>query len=95
VIINQGVSFGLNVPGVEIISIMFLLVIIYLWSKDRQNGYILMLLGGGLNLISRLWWGGVVDYWKIPLTNVYNNLNDYLIFIGVVWVIINKWKKSK
>jgi len=49
-------------------------------------------LGGILNLVERVVFGGVNDYWKIPFTNIYNNINDYLILIGGIIVV---WKKFK
>jgi len=77
------------------LSGIFLVVIGYFWLKERDWGFGLIFLGGMLNWTERLVNGFVVDYWQIPLTNIYNNINDYLIFIGSVWLIIKKWKKTK
>lgn len=53
-----------------------------------------MVLGGGLNLWERWQWGYVTDYWRIPFTPVYNNVNDWLIFIGVVLYIWQQIRKK-
>lgn len=54
-----------------------------------------MISGGCVNLIDRIRYGGVCDYWKIWGINIYNNIADWLIFIGVVLLIINLiWKKK-
>lgn len=96
-IINGGASFGLSFPFLELISGLFLLGLFIIWWKDKKAwGIILMLLGGGLNLWERYFYGGVRDYWKIPFTSIYNNLNDYLIMAGVIqliWYLL--WKKRQ
>jgi lipoprotein signal peptidase len=92
---NSGASFGIDFWGLNIVSIVVLIVIFLIWKKDRNNGWLLIILGGMLNLTERIIFGYVHDYWRIPLTNIYNNFNDYLIFIGGIVVIWDKWKKSK
>lgn len=96
-VFNKGISFGVNLPALELISGFFLLVLGYMWWKEKKAwGIILMIIGGGLNLIERLKFGWVSDYWQIPFTSIYNNINDYLIGIGVVqliWYFI--WKKRQ
>lgn len=95
--LNEGMSFGLNFPGLVVIGgIVWLGLVIWWWKKRgvgpacRQAGLGLIVLGGGLNLLERILKGYVSDYWKIPGVNLYNNLNDWLIFIGAVgWLI---WK---
>lgn len=96
-IINTGASLGLNFPFLEVVSIGLMVFLGACWWREKQAwGWGLMIVGGGLNLFERLVWGGVRDYWKIPLTSIYNNLNDYLIAAGVVqliWYYI--WKKRQ
>lgn len=96
-IINKGASLNLNFPFLEFVSFCLLMMIgIIWWREKRAWGWGLMIVGGGLNLIERLVWGGVKDYWQIPLTAIYNNLNDYLIAAGVIqltWYYI--WKKRQ
>jgi lipoprotein signal peptidase len=97
VLVNKGISFGLNFPALELMSIFFLIILMVIWWKNKKAwGIILMVIGGGLNLIERFKFGGVRDYWQIPMTSIYNNFNDYLIFFGVVqliWYFI--WKKRQ
>ena len=92
---NSGASFGIDFWGLNILSFVILFVIFLIWKKDKNWGWWLIMLGGLFNLGERLVFGSVHDYWKIPLTNVYNNINDYLIFVGGLVVIWDKWKKLK
>jgi lipoprotein signal peptidase len=92
---NYGVSFGLSFPGVLVWSILLLLFLIYWWWKDKSWGLLLMVFGGVLNLADRLIFGYVRDYWQIPGTNIYNNLNDWLIFVGLIIFLWEKTKKLK
>ncbi len=89
---NRGASFGINFIGLNLLSIVILYLLFFLWQRDKSKGWLLIILGGSLNLIERLVFGQVNDYWEIPFTNIYNNLNDYLIFIGGIMVL---WKKLK
>lgn len=95
--INNGASFGLNIPALELISFLFLILLLVVWWKEKKAwGVLLIMLGGLLNLRERILFGGVRDYWQIPMTAIYNNLNDYLIFFGVVqliWYFL--WKKRQ
>jgi len=93
---NTGISFGINFPGVIVVEILTLAIIGFFLLKDKKNfGWWFIMIGGGLNLGERLLYGRVTDYWPIFETGIYNNINDYLIFIGLVMVIFGKWKKSK
>lgn len=85
--INTGVAFGW-LPNVSfwLILLVWMALIVYaakvreLWERV---GLWLIVLGGGLNLLSRLIHGGVRDNWSF-LGLLYNNGADYLIFFGVV-----------
>jgi len=92
---NRGISFGLVFPGLEIVSALVLLGVFYCWWRGREKGWWLVLLGGAANFWERILTGKVVDYWLIPGTRLYNNLNDYLIFIGLSLVVWEKWKRLK
>lgn len=96
-IINRGASLGLYLPFLEWIQLLLLTILIFVWWKDKRAfGWLLMVVGGGLNLIERWQLGGVRDYWRLPLTSIYNNLNDYLIAAGVVQLIgYFLWKKKQ
>ena len=66
---------------------------LFWWWKKEKSWPILLIIGGGLlNFGERVFLGYVNDYWRIPGTNLYNNFNDWLIFLGVVLYI---WKKLK
>jgi lipoprotein signal peptidase len=84
---NFGISFGKILSGVEWwqLGVWILTILWLVKSKNWRIG--LIVLGGGLNLWERWRWGFVIDYWRIPFTNIYNNVNDWLIFIGVVLLI--------
>lgn len=90
---NFGISFGEIIPGVIWLELGVWLLT-WVWLVKSKNWRVgLIVLGGGLNLWERYRWGFVVDYWRIPLTNIYNNINDWLIFIGVIlylWQILRK-----
>lgn len=96
-VVNEGVSFGIDFYGVELISGIFLILLMVIWWRKKAAwGILLMVLGGFLNVLERIVYGGVKDYWKIPFTSLYNNINDYLIALGVIqliWYII--WKKRQ
>lgn len=95
-ILNTGASFGLNFPMLVMVSMLLLVVVgIVWWWEKKAWGWGLVMLGGGLNLFERMMWGGVRDYWRIPMTSIYNNINDYLIAIGVVQLIWYIWKKRQ
>jgi len=58
-------------------------------------GLLLILVGGGLNLFERFKYGYVNDYWNFLGTGIYNNINDWLISIGLILFIWTSWKKTK
>lgn len=89
---NSGASFGIEFVGLNILSLFLLILLLFIWRKDKNWGWLLIILGGLLNLIERLVNGYVFDYLPIFGTNIYNNVNDYLIFIGGIIVV---WKKLK
>lgn len=90
---NSGISFGISIPGINLIATMVLVVVIYFFVKTRDWGLGLIALGGGLNLGERIISGFVTDYWKIPLVPLYNNVNDWLIVAGVIVFLWNQRRK--
>ena len=88
---NNGVSFGLEVP---ILAVVFLLIVLTA-RLGLKDGWWLIITGGWINLVDRLVNGGVTDYWRIPLSYVYNNLADYLIFVGIIWLIYGTIRQNK
>lgn len=91
-VINEGISFGIGIPMVELMIGLVLIGMLFWWWRQRKNkksfGLLLIILGGVLNLISRFQHGGVIDYWKIPGVPIYNNLADWIIFVGVIWYLL-------
>lgn len=96
-IINNSASFGLNLPYLEWIQLFLLIILgIVWWQNKKAWGWLLMIIGGGLNLIERWRFEAVRDYWPLPLTSIYNNINDYLIAVGVIQLIgYFLWKKKQ
>ena len=85
-ILNQGISFGL-LMGVSVwwlVMIWFGLLIFFSREKRGRGGILLILIGGGVNILMRLVYGGVVDNLSL-FDMLYNNLADYLIVIGLCW----------
>lgn len=78
-VINQGFSFGVKM-GTEWLF-WLLLSIVFIWLY-RQKMW-LILTGGVANAVSRIVWGGVVDYWNF-FGLVTNNLADWMIGVGLV-----------
>ncbi|HPJ17179.1 MAG TPA: signal peptidase II [Candidatus Woesebacteria bacterium] len=73
------------------IQIIMVIGLIWWWLKTKKSGLLLIILGGLLNIFDRMYFGYVRDYWKIPFTNIYNNINDWLIFIGAILT----WKQFR
>lgn len=92
VIKNYGISFGFSGFLVVFLSILFVVLFLFLAIK-KGKGYWLIFIGGFLNLIERLIFGYVHDYWNFFGTGLYNNINDWIIGIGVFICLIDLWKK--
>jgi lipoprotein signal peptidase len=91
---NNGVSFGINIGG-TLFNVVILLVLGWwvIWKGEME--LLLVLAGGGLNLIDRMRFGYVRDYWNL-IFGLYNNLADWIIVLGIGVFIINLWiKRSK
>ena len=92
---NFGISFGLNNVWLFIIYGLSLVIITFKSIKENSLGLMLLTIGGLVNLIDRLIFGYVRDYWNFLHLGVYNNLNDWLIGIAVLLLVREIWKKSK
>ena len=91
--LNKGISFGLfsSIP-VWVIALVLICLVVYavlpaqvgkvreLWGRV---GVILIVFGGVGNLVSRVIYGGVRDYWNF-FGLFYNNIWDYLITLGLI-----------
>ncbi len=93
---NRGVSFGAlkGVNGVFLIVIWLCLVVV-LVRRTMKGLWIalplwLMVVGGAVNLLGRLSGGGVWDYIQIPYLNLWFNISDMMITLGLGLFIF--WK---
>lgn len=87
--VNKGVSFGLGQgihPGLILVG--WCILVWWFWKGTRRLGLEMMLIGGGVNLFSRYFMGGVHDYLSIQLVQIYFNISDVLIVLGVVSYIL-------
>lgn len=78
-VINQGISFGVIMGSEWIFWILISIIFVWLFSERMW----LVLAGGVANVISRIVWGGVVDYWNFWGLFT-NNLADWMIGVGVL-----------
>jgi lipoprotein signal peptidase len=89
---NEGISFGWS--GFLVILLNLILLVWLTWFGWRSNffGVELILTGGWVNIIDRMLFGYVRDYWW--LGPVYNNIADWMISVGVGIFIWELWKKK-
>lgn len=88
-VINQGVSFGLKIGSIWIYWVVWTILFVWLYKRKMW----LILAGGAANLMSRIVWGGVVDY--LPFWGMfYNNLADYMIVGGVFVAVISSLSRN-
>lgn len=92
IIKNYGISFGINGGFFIILNIIFVVILTKIWFKNNLLSLGLILVGGWINLIDRLIFGYVRDYWTLGW--VYNNLADWLIQIGVIIFLSELWIKK-
>ncbi len=90
-ILNSGVSFGLGgETGVLPLVASGILLICLGWywvHSGRSNALLLIMAGGVSNLLDRIWYGAVIDWMGIPGTELRNNCADYMIAVGVLWLV--------
>jgi len=95
VIRNYGISFGFSGFWFIFLSAVFLFLFLFLAIR-KGRGYWLIFIGGFLNLLERIIFGYVHDYWNFLGIGLYNNINDWIIGLGVLICLIDLlWKKSK
>jgi hypothetical protein len=90
---NRGVSFGLGQNFGNTVSLLaygFFVVwfIFQLFAHKNGRRLVFLALGGGANLIARVFWGSVWDYVCLPFLPFCFNLADVLICLGVVSYIL-------
>ena len=82
-VINQGVSFGVKMGSEWWIWIVYTVIFVWLYKQKMW----LILAGGVANVISRVVWGGVVDYWSF-LGWFFNNLADWMVVVGAIYALV-------
>ena len=90
---NRGVSLGWG-GDFGILWVIVTAGVIGWWWKRESLGKWFLIAGGLGNLLDRLRFGFVCDYWKILGAGIYNNLNDWLIFFGVLIIFWEIWRKK-
>ena len=93
--LNRGVSFGWMNSGMAgwMQAGALVILILFLLNKHNVKGGWVIVVGGVGNFVDRIRFDGVRDYWKLGW-GLYNNLNDWLIAIGVVWLLVGLWKQQ-
>jgi len=92
---NYGISFGIYGIFFIVLNIIFVLLFFGLAIK-KGRGFWLIFIGGAANLTERIILGYVRDYWNFLYSGLYNNINDWIIGVGVLFCLIDLlWKKSK
>ena len=100
---NSGLAFGLAFFQPVLIVIIFLIILIliwhlvkFYWQKDfwLVLSFTLIIAGAVSNLLDRIRFGYVIDYFDVPWFSVFN-LADCLITVGVGIFIINVFFASQ
>jgi len=89
---NSGISFGLYCNLLLVASFLMLLTVMALFWREENLGLMIISVGGMINLVDRLVFGYVRDYWSFGF--VYNNLADWIIVGGVLYSVMILWKKK-
>ena len=92
IIKNYGISFGISGWVFIFLSIILVVFLTKIWWQNSFKGIDLMVVGGWINLIDRIIFGYVRDYWQIG--RIYNNLADWMIQVGVIIFLSQTWIKK-
>lgn len=87
---NSGISFGWEVPVFLPFFFYFVFLCFFLVRGYRSSfwlGFLGLLIGAGINLLDRVRFMMVRDYFDF-FSLFYNNLADWLIFLSVVMILI-------
>lgn len=88
--INQRQFFGLLGNNISSIVFSFLALVVFcILTKKYINtvGFVLVISGAVTNIISRIFLGGVPDYFNLFSIPTFN-LSDVCIVIGLVWLAV-------
>ena len=87
-VMNYGLSFGwLSDMSVGWLTTILWLGLVLVFKRRYRFNYWpfgLIILGGGLNILDRIVYGGVVDIIKYPIISLYGNIADIYIAAGVI-----------
>jgi len=101
--VNPGIAFSLPLP-LAILSPMLvggLIVVIWLFiqevkTRSRKFVPLLFILAGALsNIVDRIWMGGVIDYFAVPVLGFYFNIADGMIVSGIALLLLKGYGKLK
>lgn len=92
VVKNFGISFGIGGWFFIFLNVIIVVLLTRIWWKNNLAGINLVIVGGWINLIDRIFFGYVRDYWQFGW--VYNNLADWMIQIGVIIFLSKIWIKK-
>jgi lipoprotein signal peptidase len=86
--LNAKAIFGsVSVPRILILSTCLVFFVLFLTVKKYQFGFGLLLVGSLSNLLDRIFYGGVLDYLKVPYIPTFN-FADITITIGAFLIIL-------
>lgn len=93
---NNGISFGLMADtgfltwvlmGI-LLSVLLYIALFSKWSRWQKLALAVFLSGAVSNLIDRFFFGGVRDWFSLPILNIRNNLADFYISLAVIVLIM-------
>lgn len=86
---NFGLSFGANLGGWNVWIIILAAILFFAYSKNKKLnlGTILVAAGAVANIIDRVRFGYVRDFWDIGLNFTFN-LADAFIFVGLLLLVL-------
>lgn len=94
VVINHGISFSWLNGQISwlVLAIITFIIGTFLWNYlvDARAEVLVILAGAIANLIDRIVWGGVLDWWPVPFIGLKNNLADWTIFVGASLIVIKE-----
>jgi len=96
VVENRGIAFGLMAgENGGLVLVLGMLMLGIVGRLSNRLGWRLMLVGGVINYFDRYRFGYVRDYWSLFGGRIYNNINDWLVAVGVVVLICELWQKRE
>lgn len=100
---NYNIAFSLPASGPILIGLIIVIIIVllyflaYLIEKRRENNYLLLIfliIGAFINLIDRIRYGFVIDYFDLKYFTVFNTA-DIMIVGGILGLILVNFKNKK